>query len=98
MAQLSNKLPFAQMITKWAATLNPFLANPSLQSQIIPNVALVSGTNTINHGLGRNLVGWRIIRQSAVASLYDDQNSNTMPALTLQLVSNAAVTVSIEVF
>lgn len=84
--------------TQWASMLNPLLINPSLQTQIIKNVSLAIGSNTINHLLGRKLQGWRIVRKRSSADIYDDQDSNPRPALTLILVSDAIVAVDIEVF
>lgn len=95
---LPKGLDLSLMQTKWAAILNPLLSNPSLNSIILEKIVLISGTSTINHGLGRKLQGWRIIRINAAATIYDQQDTNTMQDLTLILVSNALVTVSIEVF
>jgi len=89
---------FSQMQTVWAATLNPVLANPATNSSILKNVALASGTNNINHLLGRKLQGWRLVRQRSAASVYDNQDNNQTPTLTLILVSSAVVNCDIEVF
>lgn len=96
--QLPKGLTLPLLQTKWASILNPLLGNPSLNSVILPNVNLVNGSNTINHTLGRALMGWRLIRVRAAATIYDTQDSNPMPSLTLLLTSNAAVTVDLEVF
>ena len=84
--------------TTWSQILNTLLRNPSLQSNMLTQVLLVTGSNTINHGLGRNLQGWRVVRQRALASLYDTQDTNQRPGLTLTLVSSAPVIVDLEVF
>lgn len=84
--------------TRWASELNPVLRNPSLQSIILTNVALTSGANVINHLLGRKLQGWRIVRLRGPANVYDTQDSNPSPKLTLQLVSDADVVADLEVF
>lgn len=89
---------FQLMQTAWAEQLDPLIRRPPNNSSILKNVALVTGANVINHGLGRPLQGWTIIRQRAGATVYDTQDSNTMPALTLQLVASAPVTVDLEVF
>ena len=89
---------FSTMQTNWAQQLNPLTTNPSLKCSILQNVLLNNGSNTINHLLGRKLQGWRIVRQRALASIYDTQDTNIQPALTLILVSNAAVSCDIEVF
>jgi len=86
------------MQNRWSAILNVMLGNPSLQCSILNNVALVDGTTVVNHLLGRNLQGWRIIGNNAGAVIYDKQASNQTPQLTLVLVSSAACTVQLEVF
>lgn len=83
---------------RWATILNPIVANPANNSIILKNIALTIGNNVINHKLGRNLQGWIIIRKRASADIYDQQDSNQMPALTLVLISDAPVTVDIEVY
>lgn len=84
--------------TKWVSQLNPLLSNPANQSSILQNVVLGTGINTINHLLGKKLQGWKIVRQRAAASLYDLQDSNPSPQLTLILVSTAPVVIDLEVF
>lgn len=96
--QLPNYLGFDLLRTKWAQILNPFIANPSLQSSLLKNVFLINGTTVINHKLGRALVGWRIVRKRASANIFDDQDSNQTPSLTLILTSDAGVSVDLEVF
>ncbi len=85
-----------QMQTKWRGILNPLLAKP--QSIILTNVSLINGTTVINHLLGRPLQGWKPVRVRASATIYDSQDSNQTPAVTLVLVSSAAVVVDLEVF
>jgi hypothetical protein len=96
--QLPKGLSLPLMQTKWAAILDALLGNPSLNSLILQNVSLSSGANTINHTLGRTLTGWRIIRLRASATMYDQQDSNPHPDLTLVLVSSASAVVDLEVF
>lgn len=96
--QLPKGLTLPMMQTKWASILNVLLSNPSLNSNILENVSLGSGTTVINHLLGRKLLGWRIIRINAAATIYDQQTSNQTPDLTLVLVSNAVAIVTLEVF
>lgn len=86
------------MQSNWATQLNPLLRNPLSNGQVLQSVVLASGDNTINHKLGRKLQGWCIVRQRASASIYDKQDSNLFPELTLVLNASAAVTVDIYVF
>jgi len=78
--------------------VDPLSANPVLNGLILTNQVLVSGDNTINHTLGRTLQGWTIVRQRSAASLYDKQDSNPTPALTLVLNASAGVSVDLYVF
>jgi hypothetical protein len=98
MAKLPFGLTISQMQTKWKSALDPLLGNPSLNTSILANVSLASGSNIINHGLGRNLTGWRVVRCRASATFYDTQDANSHPSLTLLLTSSAAVVIDLEVF
>lgn len=96
--ELPKGLTLPLMQTKWASILNPVIANPSANSLILPNISLISGSNVVNHSLGRKLTGWRLVRVRAAVTIYDTQDSNPMPSLTLLLTSNAPVMVDLEVF
>lgn len=93
--QLSTSLPFPQMLTKWASTLNPLIKNPLNDVSIIPNVKLINGVNNINHLLQQTQQGWFLIDIQGAATIYRSAPFNNT---TLTLTSNAAVTVSIGVF
>ena len=95
---LPRGLTLDQMSTKWAAIIDPLLSNPSLDSVILTNVSLAFGNNTINHLLGRKLIGWRIIRQRSSGIIWDNQDNNPAPDKTLILSTNTSVTVDVEVF
>lgn len=87
----------AQRDTQWKSQLDPVLSNPLNNIKILKNVALVNGTTILNHKLGSTMKGWFIVDQDASASVY---KPSTAPfnALTLTLVSNAAVNVNLAVF
>lgn len=86
------------METSWASQLNPLLANAMNNSLILKSISLATGANVINHTLGRKLQGWIIVRQRASAAVYDTQDSNQTPNLTLQLTASAPVVVDLAVF
>lgn len=86
------------MQTNWASQLNPLLRNPISNGLLLSEVVLASGDNTINHKLGRKLQGWIVVRKRAAADIYDKQDSNLMPQLTLVLNASGAVTVDLYVF
>ena len=81
-----------------ANVLEPLSSNPLMSGLILTSVVLKTGSNTVNHKLGRKLRGWFIVRQRSAASIYDNQDSNTLNAVSLILVSSANVTVDLYVF
>jgi hypothetical protein len=99
MANLPQQLSLDQMQPKWASQLNPIISNPLNSASILKSVSLKSGANVINHKLGQNLQGWYPVRIRGVAvSLYDTQDTNPTPQLTLTLNASAAVVVDLAVF
>lgn len=95
---LPQKLDLAKMQTVWAGQLDPIIANPTISNIVLKSVSLITGTNVINHKLGRVLQGWKPTRVRASATFYDLQDSNQTPQLTLVLVSSANVIIDLEVF
>lgn len=83
---------------QWSTQLSDLLQNPLVNGSLLKDVALSNGTTAVNHKLGRALQGWIITRVNGAATIYDSQTTNNTPNLTLLLVSNAAVTVSLYVF
>lgn len=96
--KLPQKLPLDQMATTWASAIEPVLNNPPNVSSLLKNVSLVAGYNTISHRLGRKLEGWILTRLRASATIYDDQDNNPNPQLTLILIASAPVVVDLELF
>jgi len=94
-APLSPKLDWSLANPLWAAALNPIIAAPQSSATILKNIKLANGTTVISHGLGRDMQGWSIVDVNGAATIYRSQPMN---ALTLTLISNAVVIVSIEVF
>lgn len=94
----TSDLTLTLLQSNWATLLNPVLDNPIVNGQILEGVQLAVGSNTINHKLGRKLRGWWIVRQRATGSVYDTQDTNPTPAVTLKLTSDAIVSVDLLVF
>jgi hypothetical protein len=85
--------------TGWASQLNPIVNNSLLQGNLLQSVKLASGSNAVNHKLGKNLTGWILTRiRTPGATIYDTQDANTTPSTTLQLHASAAIVVDIYVF
>lgn len=92
---LPQKLPPDLMQTKWAAQINPVLANPLNSISILKNIALINGVTPINHKLGQLQQGWIILDIDSAATIYRSQAFNDK---TLTLTSNAACTVTLGVY
>lgn len=86
------------METNWAAMLNPVISSPIATPTLLKNISLSAGKNTINHTLGSTLQGWIIVQQHSQASIWDNQNTNPLPAQTLILMATSAVTINLLVF
>lgn len=85
-------LPFVKVANKdvmslqtlWYKIINPFFSTAQSQAVLLQNVSLVSGINTVTHGLGYPLTGWSIVRKriwenaGTITSydVMDEQNSN----------------------
>ena len=78
--------------------LAPIVTNPAVFGILLTGQALIAGATTLNHGLGRALQGWIVVRQRASAIIWDSQDANTTPDSTLILNSSAAVTVDLYLF
>ena len=79
-------------------TLNPIFNTNTLGGNILPNISLSTGSNTINHKLGRVLSGWQLVRIRAAATIFDTQDANKTPDLTLTLTSSAPVVCDLYVY
>jgi hypothetical protein len=95
---LPLKLHWDLAQTRWANILNPIIDSPTTNPVILKDVQLSTGNNSVNHKLGRKLQGWQICRQRAAATIYDRQDDNQAPQLTLLLVASAPVVVDLVVF
>jgi hypothetical protein len=80
--------------TSWSASLNPVLKNP-IANGILIETPLISGSNIINHRLGRKPQGYIVVDQDASATFFRSAPFNE---LTLALNSSANVDVSLYVF
>ena len=95
---LPQSIPWPVANQRWASILNPVIANPITQGNLLKDVSLSNGTTIVNHKLGKDLSGWFVVGINGVATIYDNQASNQTPNLTLSLTSNAAVIVNLWVF
>jgi hypothetical protein len=63
------------------------------------NITLTSGvTNQINHSLGREPIGWIIIRKRTQSDIWDLQDDNVNKNRFLSLACSADVTIDLWIF
>lgn len=87
------------MQDRWKSALDPVLAMPINGGLILQRVQLVTGTNRINHLLGRTLRGWFPVRwRGGWQQIYDNQDTNNFQDKILILVSGGNVTIDLMVF
>lgn len=80
-------------------SIQPLLKSTLANTQLVKSVALVTGQdNVVNHDLGKDLVGWLVVRQRSESVVWDSQDSNPIPSRTLVLQCSAAVVVDLLVF
>jgi hypothetical protein len=81
-------------------SINPMVSKIQNDSTQLISVSLLAGQNNIiNHTLNRILNGWSIVRMRSVAAkIYDTQDNNPSPNLTLWLTPDVNVTVDILVY
>ncbi len=79
-------------------TVDPLVGLAILNGNLLRSVTLANGSNTINHGLGRKLIGWLQIRLTGAVTLCDAQSANANPSKTLVIVSTGAATADFWVF
>lgn len=95
---LSSKLEWNLANPRWASTLNPVLANPIISGNLLSGVTVKTGSNTINHGLGRDLQGYIVVMNNSAVTFHDNQSQNQHTDLTLILVASGAAVISLYVF
>lgn len=81
-------------------TLQPLLSSDVLYGNLIKDVTLASGDNTISHLLGKPYQGYIVVKRSAAVDIYDKSadTDNKFKDRNLILNSSGAATVSLYIF
>lgn len=96
--KLPQGLSQTNMENRWASLIEPVISRSQNNSLILKNITLIAGSNTINHLLGQKLSGWKTTRINAAVTIYDNQDANQTPHLTLVLIASAPAKIELEVF
>lgn len=76
----------------------PLVSNIQNDSTILTSISLKAGqNNVINHTLNRDLIKWTVVRQRGQARIWDAQDGNPSPNLTLWLHTDTDVSIDLEV-
>lgn len=78
--------------------LTALISKSILDGLIIKDVSLLTTTTSVDHKLGRELIGWIVISNSSDSRVWDEQASNQQKTKTLLLKASSATTVSLWVF
>jgi hypothetical protein len=82
-----------------AQSFSQFEKLPQLDSVIVKDITLSAAVdNNVEHKLGREIVGWQVIRQNANAVVYESSTINTTPSSFVILRTSATCKVSILFF
>lgn len=72
----------------------PFIKSPILNGRLETSINLTSGDNKIEHKLGRKIIGYIIVSQSASIDIYDNIPTSTDGEKYLTLNSSANAVIS----
>lgn len=92
-------LPFfdkSKIDLRVADLLNTLRSIAILDGALLTDVALSTSATNVNHGLGRQPIGYIVVGQNAAASIFETKSARTNA--TFQLTSSASVTADIWVF
>lgn len=79
--------------------LTPLINSLIVDGVILKDVALLTGqVNQVSHKLGRNLVGYVVVGKDANANIWDEQGTNKLKNITLNLLTDVNCTVNLWVF
>lgn len=79
--------------------LSTIIRKPIIDGILLKNVCLEpSISNEVKHSLGREPLGWIVVRLRADARIWDVQDYNRNPSKTLSLAASHSVTVDLWIF
>lgn len=77
----------------------PIAKCPLIDGVLLTNISVPTGsTIQVSHKLGRELIGWLVVRNRSQATVWDSQDANVFKQKTLALNSSANTVVDLWVF
>lgn len=87
-----------QLQNNIAAFAKQLVNIPILPGRIIEDISVISGVNSISHGLGRPVQGYVLVKSSAAVRIYTVEANQTNPDTILSLSADATATINLYVF
>lgn len=80
-------------------TFGSILGSQILDGVLLTDIELTTGvSNNIEHKLGREIIGYIIVKKNANSIIWDSQDTNKLSNLTLVLNCSANVKISLWIF
>jgi len=80
-------------------TFKSVLSVPLLNGRLLTDIQLITGqTNRVEHKLGRNMIGYIIVRKNAAATIYDTKSSKVADQGFLLLSTSTNTITDIWIF
>lgn len=79
-------------------TLDLLTTGPLSGGLLVADIVLAIGDNNVAHGLGREPLGYLVVRSSGTSDIYDKTVGKNLKPTILKLNSSAAITVSLYIF
>jgi len=77
----------------------PFMLCSLLNGQQLKSIELVPGSaNQVSHKLGREILGYIVVRNRAQSKIWDTQDTNALKKSSLLLWTDATTTIDIWVY
>ena len=79
-----------------AEYVNQITSNPTLDFRILEDISVSTTATDIDHGLGRPVLGYFIIKSNAQVTIFD--TTSTTPNVTVKITASATATINLYVF
>ena len=95
----TSDLATTQIQQSTANSLSQLTNNPLLSGILIEDIQLIFGENkSINHGLGRKIRGYLIVKKNNAIDVWMDPAAQSLPERLLVLTPSADAIISLYVF
>jgi len=94
----SNDADLMRVQDAIAEVLEPLTKAFMLDARILRDVAIGTSPTAVDHGLGREPLGWMLVDKTAAADVWRSTTTSIAPKKLLMLVASAPITATLIVF